>query len=1122
MRPPPVLVSTLDYLIKHFLNSDEQLKLTHGFLRDRTRSIRQDFTMQSYTGSETVACHEIIARLHIIALHKLADEPVARFSAQQEMEQLQKVLTTLQQLYDDARDVGIFYPNEAEFRAYQLIIHLRDQDQERQAQRWAPKVFNSEQVQQALKFFMLAQRNNAEQVHLRVGNPESCMNFAGTVFRLLKSKHTSYLQACLLEYHFNEIRKTALKAMKNTYRVGTKMVFLKDIKGMLGYESEGFVLRDCRHYGLSVEQTEVDGNILWYLVIVKGGGGWNGKIYLYRRTNILGQVFLTGYSAENAPALQVNFHSSIERKIGDRTIADICYGVKSGEGTARFDQTAISPVPGPAAFGKPPAAALQIAPIGSVFGKPVGFSKVPIAPQTVTSTFATGSHQSFSAIVPPITSQPPSNVFQNAVNTPGQNINVFQKAASTVNQILNPFQKPLQSTRLSTQPITSAFGPKSQGFPAAPPAFGPATHTSSGFGTTTPLAPASQTSFSPVSAFSPIHGTLDPAANVFKQPVANRPGFFTPAIPPLNALTQPPVPQQGPARVSPGGLSAAQASSSPTTATSPQAAFQFGSPKVVSGGFFQPQTTSSSSPQSVFKSSLSQAISGGLFQPQSSPAPSLGPVAQPDYFQKAFQPSTSASSSTSQSVFHQTPKASLGDLFQPKNSSPELTTNSSFFPPGPANSTNSPNGVSVFESHSVQNHFPTNFFSVPSGTSGDGGEENEDNDVKNVPAPTLASGGLFDRIQTPTQDLLPQSNTIAQKAVPSSKPAPLFSPTPSTVSNTSAPSDSFVHSFLGTSFVTPPATQQVVISKQPLLSRAAAWDFANKLFDDIISKEVTRTIQEVVDEDSARIIEAVAAEKYAEQERLVAKKIALDIAADRFYFTRSGANAFYSWKKKTRKLTLRKLRAERLLRESLPTPVQWRPVKIPEWVFDGPHDVIQQMNNATYKSVPLKEIFQPKVEAAFWSTGEGDRKWRLLINSTNLKQDANHYWWIEKMIGNNESRISTSKKGMFEAQFQMEDPNEEVREIGGFVFGCSADYSISNEERFAQDKKNLHEAVNWLSERTDFPKLAVMVVCYRSPLDNEDADPFGRDLGRTSGPGRQARISAVSCQPEGFGTINIV
>lgn len=233
--------------------------------------------MQSYSGSEAVACHEIIARLHIVSLHKLADEPITKFVPQQEMEQLQKVLTTLQQLYDDARAVRLTYPNEDEFRAYQLIIHLRDQDQERQAQRWPQDVFNSKPVQQALKFFELAQRNNGAEVHLRMGNPESCMNFFGTIFRLIKSKTTSYLQACLLEFHFNDIRKTALKAIKNTYRPDTKLVFLKDIQKMLGYESEEFVMRDCQHYGMNVGQTEVDGNMLWHLVIEKGGKSWNGK-----------------------------------------------------------------------------------------------------------------------------------------------------------------------------------------------------------------------------------------------------------------------------------------------------------------------------------------------------------------------------------------------------------------------------------------------------------------------------------------------------------------------------------------------------------------------------------------------------------------------------------------------------------------------------------------------------------------------------------------------------------------------------------------------------------------------------------------------------------------------------
>lgn len=846
--------------------------------------------------------------------------------------------------------------------------------------------------------------------------------------------------------------------------------------------------------------------------------------------------FLLECSTENAPALQVNFHSSIERKIGDRTIADICYGVNSGEDTARSNPIAISPIPGPAGFGKPPAAALQTASVGSVSGKPVGFSNAAISYQTVAPAFATGSHRSFSETVPPPTSQPSSNVFQNAVNSSAQHINVFQKAASnTSNQTLNPFHKTLQSTRSLTQPIASAFGPLGQALSAAPivPAFGPATQAAS-TPTATPLpafASGSQTSFgfNPIPTFSLENGTLASAANVFKQPVAKRPGLF----PPTDVTTTPPtfaqssIPRHGPAGVSSGSIFVPQTTPPLTVPASSRAAFQLGPPKVKSGGFFQPQTTSSSQP--TFEVSPSHTTSDGLFQPQNSPAVSL----QPGYFQKAPS-STSASSSTSRSVFDQTSQVLPSGLFQSNTASPSLPpssiTSTSFFPLNPTNSISSLGGGSVFESHSVQNQFPPNFFSLPPGTL-DNYEDNEEDDAKSVHAPVQTTGSLFDRTQAPSQDLFPQSVMDAQKAVPSFAPTSLFSgsstapSTSFTAPVSSVPSDSFGHPFVSASIVAPaqPSTQQVSPTKKPLLSRASAWDFANKLFDDIVNEEVTRTIQEAVDEDRTRIVETVAAENYAEQEKFVARKIVLDVAADQFYLIRSGASAFYSWKKKARKLTLKKLRAERLLRESLPTPVQWRPVQIPEWVFNGPHDVIQQMNNMTYKSVPLKEIFQPKVEAAFWSTGGGGgHKWRLLVNSSNLKQDANHYWWIEKMIGNNESRISTSKRGTFEAQFQIEDLDKEVREIGGFVFGCSADYSISNDERFARDKKNLHEAVNWLSERTAFAKLAVMVVCYRSPLDHEDADPFGRDSGRTSGPGRQARISAVSCQPEGFGTINLV
>lgn len=62
----------------------------HGFLWDRTRSIRQDFTLQNIRDASAVELHEKIARLHILSLHELCEYDDEKFSEQQETEQLRK------------------------------------------------------------------------------------------------------------------------------------------------------------------------------------------------------------------------------------------------------------------------------------------------------------------------------------------------------------------------------------------------------------------------------------------------------------------------------------------------------------------------------------------------------------------------------------------------------------------------------------------------------------------------------------------------------------------------------------------------------------------------------------------------------------------------------------------------------------------------------------------------------------------------------------------------------------------------------------------------------------------------------------------------------------------------
>lgn len=121
VRPPHILKKTLDYLIDEII-MNHGIDSSHGFVRDRTRSIRQDFTLQNNRDEIAIEVHERIGRYHILCCHQLCQKE--GFSMQQEKEQLFKVLQSLQEFYDDMRDRGKICPNEAEFRAYYIISHI--------------------------------------------------------------------------------------------------------------------------------------------------------------------------------------------------------------------------------------------------------------------------------------------------------------------------------------------------------------------------------------------------------------------------------------------------------------------------------------------------------------------------------------------------------------------------------------------------------------------------------------------------------------------------------------------------------------------------------------------------------------------------------------------------------------------------------------------------------------------------------------------------------------------------------------------------------------------------------------------------------------------------------------
>ncbi|KAE8150704.1 SAC3/GANP/Nin1/mts3/eIF-3 p25 family-domain-containing protein [Aspergillus avenaceus] len=224
IRTPKTLLQTMNYLIRHVLGGTEPLGLIHKFVWDRTRSIRNDLSVQQLT-QEThvrmaVTCLERIARFHIVSLHLLSspanEEP---FDRHQEREQLNNTMLSLMYYYDDNRG-RILFPNEDEFRAYYIIFSIHDQrpDLEARVQKWPAELRNSPRVQLALELLAAAGNTWEYQGTLDAKRPNAiAQGFYARFFSLVDSPAVSYLTACVAEIYFNHVRQTAIRSIWRGY-----------------------------------------------------------------------------------------------------------------------------------------------------------------------------------------------------------------------------------------------------------------------------------------------------------------------------------------------------------------------------------------------------------------------------------------------------------------------------------------------------------------------------------------------------------------------------------------------------------------------------------------------------------------------------------------------------------------------------------------------------------------------------------------------------------------------------------------------------------------------------------------------------------------------------------------
>lgn len=238
------MVSSLKYLIDNVV---PQLPKSHTFLWDRTRSIRQDFTYQNYIGPEAVLCNELIARVHIVSLHIMLTSDV-EYSKQQELEQFNKTLQTLSELYAANRklDPSFRSPNEPEFRAYQLLSHINDTETLMHIQALPFDILRDARLQLALTLRSLVQ-------HVSRNNPDNAFNLFASFFNtLVKNTSIPYLYLCLLETHFSDIRSNALASMAHAYHSRGSPYIVPRLTSMLGFDNDLDTISFCTDYGLKV------------------------------------------------------------------------------------------------------------------------------------------------------------------------------------------------------------------------------------------------------------------------------------------------------------------------------------------------------------------------------------------------------------------------------------------------------------------------------------------------------------------------------------------------------------------------------------------------------------------------------------------------------------------------------------------------------------------------------------------------------------------------------------------------------------------------------------------------------------------------------------------------------
>ncbi|KAI9766786.1 MAG: hypothetical protein M1840_006261 [Geoglossum simile] len=1052
VRPPLALQKTLDYLIDEILGGPLPLTKTNKFLWTRTRSIRQDFTFQNVGKSKNihiaVDCFERICRMHILSLHQLSDPDIdsGDFSHQQEQEQFFKTLTSIMHFYEDCRFWGIKCKNEAEFCAIYILAYIQIPDIEKEAQGWPAETFNNPRVQTALEIHAAWQNVHDARGPLEKVSPAVTPDIVQNSF----GRFWSLIRSSKVSYIMACVAEIHFNRIRRMAL--SAIVTSSKVRNVV----DDWVLSDLMEFLGFDDEDQVQSFCEMFGMQIK------------ERED--GDAFLVLDSGPVDPSpwpTQIFSESLVEFKRHNRTYPAIAYGysVRQAREMGLIKRTQLNPA-GP-----------QFTP-ALLKGDSLFVSDGEDEPEQglKPSDEAAASHPSLAPSIHSIgdLSDGSSDKKEKPLNpSPGLAFPMFGSQSSS-----------FKPGTFGHSPFASTNNSFSFGRPSVASSGTPAFRTS--FGT------SETTSF----------GKPSIILNGNSSAVNARPSGVTSANPFQNGSLQ--------TQPFPGIIS------KPIGPANPGAEI----PIKIGGVFSTPSVLSNIRPSPPM---ISFGTASSTSKPQAQSIFSFG----------------SASSAPSAPIStNQAPGAPNAFPSRPLFSFPSLPPTNPFSSPAPIEpdlrdiqEAPPPKAESNYGGFIVDEASPPMPCTIPTSIGGSpfGGF------ASSHQPPTPA------RPQTnptpPHQEPLPSFNFTPAKTTPfqqqsgtpgQQKPEPIFGvhiPVSSSIPPISPPmprpileqktadssTNTLSHSISGTSSSKePPYPGQNGFAPQGHTENAKpVGEVTNELSNWFlwgnggIYDQFFQHIFPGIEESARQQI----AEENSHQE------------ADDFRRRKLMQRYFYRWKVIAHRNSLRRRGRRRRARgrtannqqELIWTPVQYR--ASPNTTSEEALAQAIEAKNLVYQPVPLIEIFQGPVQQAFLEAKVPEGRWGLFAVNSDAKSD---YWWQNKFGLYNGEDTSTghvikkaSDLSAFTA-FSRAIAPDLFSDVGCVVFGCSVDFSLGNEERFKKDRESLHQTMEHICRRSKYANVALLVICYRSPLDSTDLSFNDVDLGRCMSKGRLDRIRAAT------------